>query len=53
MDAPNDTNMDIVPDSRTLSTKTVMMASIMDAADIFKSRQDSEWQMTGWHVVTT
>ena len=28
------------------------MAPITDAVDIFESKQDSEWQMTGWHVGT-
>jgi hypothetical protein len=52
MDAPNDTNMDIVPNVRTSSTKPTTVVPVTDAADIFESKQDSEWQMTGWHIGT-
>ena len=45
--------MDIVPDVRTSSAKTIMTAPITDTADIFESKWDSEWQMMGWHVGTT
>jgi len=49
MEAPNDTNMDIIPEPGT-SSSTTTVAPLADAADIFEVQKDSEWQMMGWHV---
>ena len=53
MEAPSDTNMDIVPGAGTFSSMTGMMVTITDAMDIFEVQRDSEWQMMGWHIGAT
>ena len=53
MDAPCDTNMEVIPKTGMLSLTTMTMVPITDAADIFEVQRDSKGQMTGWHISIT
>jgi len=51
MDAPCDTNMDVVPKAKMSSATTTTMVLITNTtADMFEVQRDSKWQMAGWHV---
>ena len=52
MEAPSNTNMDVVPEMGMLSTTMTTVAPIVDTTDIFEGQRDSEWQMMGWHIGT-